>query len=148
MGISDYESKSELDTNRELKIKLENIRLLLEPKMNLSNVKDMTVPKMTLISNPKSGRLINTRTFIPHVCHTAIGVMGATSVSSGCLLAGSVAEGLAKQPNDLEDTFTLEHSSGSFDVKFSIKNKNIDFIKSRVVKTARAISKGEVFIPH
>ena len=77
-GITGYESPTELDGNEVLKQKIESIKLQIGSKMNLGDVTDQTIPKMYLISAPKNGGVINTRTFIPHVCHEAIGVLTIT----------------------------------------------------------------------
>jgi len=50
---------------------------------------------MTMVSPPKHGGAISTRTFIPHRCHAAIGVMGAVSAATACLLPGSPAAEIA-----------------------------------------------------
>jgi 4-oxalomesaconate tautomerase len=42
--------------------------------MNLGDVTNKTVPKISLVSRAKQGGMINTRTFIPHRVHEAIGV--------------------------------------------------------------------------
>ncbi|MFX7197968.1 PrpF domain-containing protein, partial [Acinetobacter baumannii] len=86
--------------NELLKNKLESIRLAIGEKMNLGNVKDKTVPKMCIISPPLQGGTINTRTFLPQVCHEAIGVLGAISVGTACLLKGSITDGMAKINNE------------------------------------------------
>lgn len=147
-GISGYESKQELDQNETLKKRLEHIRLQIGAKMNLGDVRKKTVPKMTLISKATNGGLINTRTFIPHVCHTAVGVLGAVSVASGCLISGSIAEGIAKMPENFKQ-LSVEHPSGEFLVSLDAKHEGDHFVfkKSGVIRTARIISKGEVYIP-
>ena len=91
---------------------------------------------------------MNTRTFIPHQCHAAIGVMGAFSVAVAGLLPGSIAEGVADVPNDSASVI-LEHPSGQFtlSLKFSSKNSELEIHKSGAIRTARIISKGEVYIP-
>ena len=86
LGISGEETREALDGNAELKAKLESIRLQAGPRMNLGDVRDKTVPKMTLVSAPKQGGVISTRTFIPHRCHASIGVLGAVSVATACAL--------------------------------------------------------------
>ena len=147
-GITGYESKEELDSNEDLKERLESIRLQMGPKMNLGDVSHLTVPKMCLLSPPRSGGLMNTRTFIPHQCHAAIGVMGAFSVAVAGLLPGSIAEGVADVPNDSASVI-LEHPSGQFtlSLKFSSKNSELEIHKSGAIRTTRIISKGEVYIP-
>ena len=60
--------------------------------MNLGDVADKSVPKMSFVAPPKAGGAIMTRTFIPHRCHASIGVLGAVSVATACLLDGSPAK--------------------------------------------------------
>lgn len=147
-AISGNESKEELDTNEDLKKRLESIRLQMGPKMNLGDVSSLSVPKMCLLSPPRSGGLMNTRTFIPHQCHVAIGVMGAFSVAAVGLLPGSIAEGIAEEASD-SSSFSLEHPSGQFAVtlKTSPKESGLEIHESGAIRTARIIGKGEVFIP-
>ena len=148
LGISGYETINELDNNIELKQRLEHIRLQLGPKMNLGDVSGKTVPKMCLISKPREGGLVNTRMFIPHVCHAAIGVMAAFSTAVVCILEGTVADGIASGPEHF-NSLSIEHPSGAFAVSLEVLKNNGKFvvIKSGAIRTARIISKGVVFIP-
>ena len=91
VGCTGYESKEALDADTVLKQRLEGIRLEIGRKMNLGDVTDKTVPKMCLVAPAINGGLIHTRTFIPHVCHAAIGVLGAVSTATACLLPNAVA---------------------------------------------------------
>ncbi len=58
--------------------------------MGLGDVRSKVVPKMTLVAPPSAGGDLATRTFIPHKCHAAIGVLGAVTVGTACVLPGSV----------------------------------------------------------
>lgn len=93
LGCTGYETREQLDNDDALKRRLESIRLQAGPLMQLGDVSQRTVPKMTLIAEPRHGGAISSRTFIPHRCHASIGVFGAVSVASACLLPGSVAQG-------------------------------------------------------
>lgn len=148
LGISGYESKAELDADEDLKKDIESIRLQAGRLMNLGDVSQKTVPKMSLISPPKNGGLVNTRTFIPHVCHAAIGVLGAVSAATGCLIPGSVAEGIVDSSADF-NTLAVEHPLGQFSVSLEAHFQGEELVigKSGTVRTARIISKGEVYIP-
>lgn len=159
LGISGVESPSELNANEQLKARLQSIRLQLGPKMNLGDVDGAAVPKMCLISEPREDGVVNTRTFIPYKCHSAIGVLGAVSVATACILPGSVADGIARLP-PLEACLqlTVEHPSGEFAVSFeldpaSIHQGNTDaavapsVLKAGLLRTARLLSRGEVFVP-
>jgi 2-methylaconitate cis-trans-isomerase PrpF len=51
-----YETRDELDTDTELKARIESIRLKVGPLMNLGDVTEKTVPKMILVAPPRDGR--------------------------------------------------------------------------------------------
>lgn len=152
LGISGYESPAELDNHVLLKEKLESIRLQMGPKMNLGDVKNTTIPKMCLIAPPIAGGAIHTRTFLPHICHEAIGVLGAVSTASACVIPGAITDGVAVVNPATNGQFLLsvEHPSGEFTVNLSTSSaeNGVPAIeKSGVLRTARLLSKGEVFLP-
>ena len=147
-NITGYETKEELDNNDDLKQKVEEIRLKMGHKMNLGDVKEQSIPKMCLISSPKNAsNLVNTRMFIPHVCHDAIGVLAAVSVATACILPHSIAQGIASNLDS--NTFSIEHPTGEFTVNLETQLQNNQLIieKSGVMRTARLLSKGVVYIP-
>ena len=146
LGISGEETREQLDAHGELKSKLESIRLQAGALMNLGNVREKTVPKMTLISAPRAGGVIATRTFIPHRCHASIGVLGAVSVATACALAGTPAAGLAKLPEGRSKIMPIEHPIGEstivveLDALGAVEN-------AAVLLTARKLFDGMVFAP-
>ena len=91
LGVSGYEECDALEANAGLRARLEEIRIAAARMMNLGDVTGATVPKLTLVAPPQTatGDLC-TRTFIPHRCHEAIGVLGAVSVATAALLPGTV----------------------------------------------------------
>ena len=146
--ISGYETKAELDDNAVLKQKIEDIRLKTGHKMGLGNVSAQSIPKMCLISPPQyKGGLVNTRMFIPHVCHDAIGVLAAVSVATACILPKTIAESIAFLRKG--NSFSVEHPTGEFTVNmnYDLQNDTLTIKKSGVMRTARLLSKGKVFIP-
>jgi 4-oxalomesaconate tautomerase len=149
-GLSGTERPEELEANAELKERIENIRLEIGPKMNLGDVKSKTVPKMTLISPPQNGGVVSTRSFIPHRVHEAIGVLGAVSVATGCVLPGSVAEGIAELPasSDGAQRLEVEHPTGFFtvDMDVEVSDGEVDVKRSALLRTARKLMRGEVYI--
>ena len=120
LGITGYETPKELDANKELKAKLEAIRLEIGPKMNLGDVTKKVVPKMSLIAPARTGGNVCTRTFIPHDCHAAIGVLGAVSVATACILPGSVTSGIATVPEGRTKQMSVEHPTGEFSVTLEV----------------------------
>lgn len=137
------ESCAELDADLELKERLEAIRLQVGPMMNLGDVAQRNVPKMTLISAPVANGAINTRSFIPHRCHASIGVFGAVSVASACLLSGTVTQPLAKVNDDTVQRLSVEHPSGEFTVQI---RRDGESLACGLVRTARVLFDGAVVI--
>jgi 4-oxalomesaconate tautomerase len=149
LGVSGYETPKELDANKELKAKIESIRLQLGPRMNLGDVKTKVVPKMSLIARARAGGHVCTRTFIPHDCHAAIGVLGAVSVATACILPGSVAAGIAKVPDGPVKQMSVEHPTGEFSVTLEVGGTPDKPVvqKAGLLRTARLILRGEVLVP-
>lgn len=143
LGIGGYESCEELEANPDLRHRLEDIRLQAGPMMGMGDVADATVPKLTLVAPPRTGGAVSTRTFIPHRCHQAIGVLGAVSVATACLLAGSPAAELAHIDGDV---IRLEHPTGSFDVVVRLELSDPPLVREAgIVRTARKLMDGYVF---
>lgn len=142
---SGYESREALDADDALKARLESIRLQAGPRMNLGDVSQRNVPKMCLIAAPQAGGAISTRSFIPHRCHASIGVFGAVSVASACLIPGSVAAPLAQVTGDALQRLSVEHPSGEFTVELHLDNG----LPTRcgLLRTARLLFDGYVNIP-
>lgn len=149
LGKTGYESCAQLSEDREFKEKLEAIRLKVAPLMNLGDVSKRVVPKMTIVSKAINGGNINTRTFIPHNCHAAIGVLGAVSVASACLYEDCVTTGFHNVKQSLSNNISVEHPSGEFSVELTCEenDKELEIKKAGLLRTARLISKGEAY-PH
>ena len=147
LGIAGYESREDLDANGSLKERLESIRLQAGPLMNLGDVNDKSVPKMTLAAPPRAGGAIATRTFIPHRCHASIGVLGAVSVATACVLPGSTAHALACVPDGNGKLVSVEHPSGETSVMMSVAMNDgaLEVSRAAVLRTARKLFEGRVF---
>ena len=143
-GIAGTESRAALDADEALKIRLERLRLACGPLMNLGNVVAKTVPKMTMVSAPQQGGAIATRTFIPHRCHATIGVLGAVSVATACLLPGSPAAALADLPPGNPKTMAIEHPSGESSVIAALDDDG-SVASAAVLRTANKLMDGTVF---
>jgi 4-oxalomesaconate tautomerase len=147
MGITGYETREELDADDALKARLEAIRLKAGPLMNLGDVTEKPVPKMTMVAAPRDGGAITTRTFIPHRCHASIGVLGAVSVATACMLPGSPANRLADMPDGEEKLISVEHPIGETSVVMAadVASGAIQVKKAAVLRTARKLFEGRVF---
>jgi len=151
LGLSGHESPAELEGDSEVTRRIEAIRLAAGPLMNLGDVTDTTVPKMSLLSPPIHGGAVATRTFIPHRVHEAIGVLGAVSVATACVITGSVAHAVAviKQETEGSTEIEVEHPTGFFTVTLDVKisDGTLTVTKSALLRTARLLMRGEVFVP-
>ena len=142
--ISGTETPEELEADQPLKSRLEEVRLAAGPLMNLGDVADKSVPKMTLVSAPRNGGAISTRTFIPHRCHDAIGVLGAVSVASACLLPDGPAARYAKVPSGQDKSISVEHPTGEFTVIAKLDGEG-NLLTAGVLRTARKLMDGVAF---
>src|SRR3546814_5588751 len=113
VGATGYESREELDGATDLKARIEAIRLIAGPMMNLGDVTDKSVPKMMLVAPPRNGGAITVRSFIPHRAHASIGVLGAVSVATACLAEGSPAAAVARSEEHTSELQSLMRSSNA-----------------------------------
>ena len=144
IGITGHETPAELEGKTELRQKLETLRLACGPLMNLGDVTEKTVPKMTMVSRAQNGGAISTRTFIPHRCHKSIGVLGAVSVATACLIPESTAFDLAQRGSGTERYLSIEHPSGEMTVVAGLDDQ--DNVKTAaILRTARKLMDGEIF---
>jgi 4-oxalomesaconate tautomerase len=143
LGCSGYESPEQLDADVELKARLEAIRLQAGPLMNLGDVRQRNVPKMCLVAPAQAGGALSTRSFIPHRCHTSIGVFGAVSVAAACLIEDTVATGLASVGEGGVRRLSIEHPTGEFTVELRLKEGQL----AGLMRTARLLFEGVVCVP-
>ncbi len=149
LDSSGYESPEELDANQKLKDRLESIRLQAGPAMNLGNVADKTVPKMALLAPPRHGGVVSARMFIPFSCHKSIGVLGAVTVATACIMPGTVADGIAVVPDGEEKIMQIEHAAGSLQTRLLTETSDagIKVLRAGVIRTARMLLAGHAFVP-
>jgi 4-oxalomesaconate tautomerase len=149
MGRTGYETAAEMNGDLQLKTKVEALRLKAGHLMGLGDVGRKNYPKMCLISAPRQGGSINTRCFIPHVCHDAIGVLAAVTVGTACVLEGSITQGIAVTPTGpARKTISIEHPTGEFSVELELDPKNSQIVlRAALLRTARLIMRGEVMVP-
>jgi len=148
VGRTGYESVADMNADTELKSRIEKLRIAAGHAMKLGDVTKKTYPKMTLVSAPRNGGAISTRSFIPHVCHDAIGVLAAVTVATACVMEGAITDGLAKVPKGAVKTISVEHPTGEFSVELEVDPKNPETVtRAALLRTARLIMRGEVMIP-
>jgi 4-oxalomesaconate tautomerase len=147
LGLVGDESIEALEANTDLKEKVEAIRLKVGPMMNLGDVKEKTVPKMTIVSAAKNGGLINTRSFIPHRVHDAVGVLAAASVAVAATTPGAVGNDIATVPAGDRKLCYVEHPTGALAVEVEPSDEpgNPEPKSVAIMRTARLLMSGEAF---
>ncbi|WP_303831784.1 4-oxalomesaconate tautomerase [Asticcacaulis taihuensis] len=148
LGQTGFETPEAMEADAALKARVEAIRLEAGPLMNLGDVANKSVPKITLIAPAQNGATVSTRTFIPHRVHDAIGVFGAVSVATACVLKGSVANDLLGLDVQGAIDLEIEHPTGFFTVSMDIEGegKELTIRRSALLRTARKLMTGQVFV--
>lgn len=144
VGITGYEDRDSLDANEALKARIEAIRLAVGERMNLGDVREKSVPKMMLVAAPRNGGAITVRSFIPHRAHASIGVLGAVSVATACLIPGSPAAELAAIPGGNPKTLSVEHPTGEMSCVLELDGSGA-VRSAALLRTARKLMDGLVF---
>ena len=144
VGITGYEDRATMDADVTLKARIEKIRLAVGERMNLGDVKEKSVPKMMLVAPPRRGGAITVRSFIPHRAHASIGVLGAVSVATACLLPGSPAAELASVPDRKRKVMSVEHPSGETTCVMEMDDQG-NVTSAAMLRTARKLMDGKVF---
>lgn len=148
VGRTGYESVADLNANTELKARLERLRIACGHAMGLGDVTPKNYPKMTLIAPPRDGGAITTRSFIPHVCHDAIGVLAAVTVATACVLENSITEGIATMPAGNPVKVSVEHPTGEFSVELETDPADPQNVtRAALLRTARLLMRGEAMVP-
>ena len=144
VGISGYEDRDWLDASTELKAKIEAIRLAVGQRMNLGDVRDQSVPKMMLVAPPRNGGAITVRSFIPHRAHATIGVFGAVSVATACMIPGSPAAEVANTTDGPRKALSVEHPTGEMTCVLDL-DRNGNVCSAALLRTARKLMDGIIF---
>src|SRR3546814_13606235 len=98
VGATGYESREELESESfaAVRARIEAIRLVAGPLMNLGDVTEKSVPKMTLVAPPRHGGAVTKRVFLPHQAHSSIGVLGAVTAATAGPVQGGIGRGAGR----------------------------------------------------
>jgi 4-oxalomesaconate tautomerase len=144
LGVSGYEDRDTLDQHTALKAKVEALRLAVSERMNLGDVREKSVPKLMLVAPPRFGGALSVRSFIPHRVHASIGVLGAVTVATACLIPGSPAAAVARVPEGRRKTLSVEHPSGEMSCVLELDATG-KVASAALLRTARKLMDGRVF---
>ncbi|MGL5114834.1 MAG: 4-oxalomesaconate tautomerase, partial [Beijerinckiaceae bacterium] len=143
-GRSGHEPRGQLDRDMDLKERIEAIRLKAGPMMNLGDVSAKAVPKICLVSEPRAGGSLATRSFIPHECHASIGVFAAVTVATAAALPGTPASEVVTMPTGRERQIVVEHPTGEFTVNLTVGGsaERPAIERAGLLRTARVLFDG------
>lgn len=146
IGVTGYEAAADLEADEGLVARIDSIRVAAGELMNLGDVTELTIPKVTLVAPPRTSEgHLSTRTFIPHRCHQAIGVLGAVSVATAALLPGSPAHDVAVAGPS--GSVMLEHPTGTFEAAVTLRMIDGEPLvgQAGIIRTARKLMDGLAF---
>jgi 4-oxalomesaconate tautomerase len=146
LGITGYEPPEDLAADAALTARIRSLRLQAGKLMGLGDVSALSVPKTTLVSAPRDGGAICTRTYIPERLHTSIGVLGAVTVATALRMPGGTGAELAAFPAE-GHVVDVEHPSGHLAVEVELDPSASPprVISAGVIRTARKLFDGTVF---
>lgn len=145
LGQTGYESATELDNDKALLQRLESIRKQAGAAMGFGDVTGLVIPKPVIVSPARQGGTINVRYFMPHTCHKSLAITGAIGLASACIIPDTIANKLTHVSE--YGLLKIEHPSGSIEVSLSNTGEDPQNIRASVIRTARKILSGEVYIP-
>lgn len=149
-GLRGDETPQELDGNAAFVARREAIRIEAGRRMGLGDVSGSVVPKFGVLSAPRQGGTATARYFMPQTCHPTMAVTGAQCLAACLLTPGTVADGLiGGDHSGGTETVMLEHPSGTIEVlvDYWIGDGDFHLRSAGLVRTARLLARGEVFVP-
>ena len=131
LGKTGYETPAQLDADPLFKAALSELQVAGGQCMQLRNRsgalmtadelrRSETLPKICIVSPAQAAGHINTRYFTPQNAHPSLAVSGGCCLAAACLIKGTVAHGLLKQPQRLsasvgEFAVSIENPAGVLD---------------------------------
>jgi 2-methylaconitate cis-trans-isomerase PrpF len=148
-GLTGYETQKELDANKDFFKRMEGVRLKAGELMGMGDCSESVTPKFGLIARANAGGTLCTRYFMPWSTHPTLAVTGSQCLAACATMPGTVADGLLNRPKTTPATLKLEHPLGKIEIvlNFDTRNDRVTPMSAGVVRTARKLAQGEVFIP-
>jgi 4-oxalomesaconate tautomerase len=147
VAVTGYESCDALEGNAALRARLESIRLQAGELMGLGDVSRASIPKLALVAPAMADGDLCSRSFIPHRCHDAIGVLAAVTVASAALLPGTPASQVVRLRRP--DEVLIEHPTGTMAAAITVESDASTgqqrVVRAGIIRTARKLMDGEIF---
>jgi len=151
MSKTGYETKHELDADRQFLDRLEVLRRKAALRMGLGDVSGKVLPKFALVASPTGSGNIASRYFVPWNCHSAYAVTGALCLGAAASIPGTVAHRVARVNVANPGVVVIEHPAGRLETRMSMRavpgSDMPVFDRAGIVRTARPLLAGHVHIP-
>lgn len=142
LGKTGWETPAELDADGAFLARLEAIRVAAGERMGIRDAANSVIPKPVLLAAPRAGGTICARYFMPRTCHKALAITGGIGIATACATPGTLAHGIAAGGGVIR----VEHPSGCLEILLE-QNPSDGSPVARVVRTARRLFEGAVFVP-
>ena len=148
-GLSGHETPADIDANRGFFHRMEAVRKKAGELMGMGDVSNSVTPKFGLLAPARDGGTAATRYFMPWKTHPTLAVTGSQCLSACLLCPGTIGEGVVTGVFASPSVLTLEHPMGKMDVSVAFEISETEFLlhSAGVVRTARKLAAGEVYVP-
>jgi 4-oxalomesaconate tautomerase len=149
VGRTGYETKEELDGDKALIDRLQELRMIAGERMGLGDVSEKVIPKPVLVARPKDGGTVCGRYFMPHTVATAFAVTGGTNMAVTSCIPGTVVHEAAALGKGPVHEVAVEHPQGKMLVRTEIVDQDgkVTVKQASQIRHARKLFEGKVFVP-
>ncbi|MCB0194726.1 MAG: 4-oxalomesaconate tautomerase [Anaerolineae bacterium] len=146
MGKTGYESKAELDSDKDFLERLEQLRCAAAHLMGMGDVQGSVVPKIALVAEPQHKGQLASRYFTPKTAHPSYAVLGSICAATAATLADTVVRDVAHLAGD--EIVVIEHPAGTIEagIKITMMDDQPQ-VTASIIRTARRLLEGYVYIP-
>lgn len=149
LGLRGDETPARIDGDAALLARIERVRRLAGRLMGLGDVSDGVLPKPVILAPGSRPGAIASRYLTPHRCHRSHAATGAIAVATAFVTPGTVAHSPASPSQAGVHRVVVEHPSGRIDIDLACDagGEGLAVRRASLVRTARKIMAGEVYIP-
>jgi 4-oxalomesaconate tautomerase len=149
VGKTGYESKEELDADKALVARLQEMRVIAGKRMGLGDVSEKVIPKPVLVARPRDGGTVCGRYFMPYTVATAFAVTGGTNMAVTSCIPGTVVHEAAVLGKEPVHEIAVEHPQGKMLVRVELVDQDgeVSVKQASQIRNARKLFEGKVFVP-
>lgn len=154
-GLTGNESRSEIDNNVEVDLKLRIFRSKAAELVGITDNWESLVdevpftPFIVLLSPPKESDDIQARLILKNHCHPSLAGSGAICIAACSRVPGSVLNTILPKESLAKDSISISHLKGAITVwiQSTASENDVSFEILAIPRTARKILDGFVYIP-